>query len=197
MDKQSLNHLKNQAKKLLADIRDSREEAVARFQACFGLRAVSLMRCQHVIATESGFASWSLLRQARDVEQQLAAVMSDVPILCDNGIGTFEHWRLPLDERKAQLAEDREQLRQSADAVEKTMGWLAKNIEKRKTFNDCANSYPLKHLAEPDIGYVTNGVFIAAAIIAGYAYRILVNSPNVEFAMSTGSIRALESAHYQ
>jgi hypothetical protein len=45
-------------------------------------------------------------------------------------------------------------------------------------------------VAEQDLGYITNGVFIAAAIIAGYSYEI-TDSPNVDFGMSERSHREI------
>jgi hypothetical protein len=48
----------------------------------------------------------------------------------------------------------------------------------------------MKHIAEQDIGYVANGVFIAAAIIAGYPYELC--APNARFGMSETSFKKLQ-----
>jgi hypothetical protein len=57
--------------------------------------------------------------------------------------------------------------------------WL-RQFNKTKTLNKrSGTSYGLKHVAEEDIGYITNGVFIAAAIAEGFRVkRCSDNSPN-------------------
>jgi hypothetical protein len=79
-------------------------------------------------------------------------------------------------------------LRQSADRVAATVEWLQTHIRPIKTINLNHTSYGLKHIAEREIGYIPNGVFVAAAIIAGYRYR-RIDHPKVAFGMSERSIR--------
>ena len=62
-----------------------------------------------------------------------------------------------------------------------------------KTINLNHTRYGLKHIAEKEIGYIPNGVFDAAAIIAGYPYR-RVDQPNATFGMSERSIKEQLSA---
>jgi hypothetical protein len=53
----------------------------------------------------------------------------------------------------------------------------------------------MKHVMERHTGkYVTNGAFIAAALIAGYPHRYPERGPNMLFGMSTRSIKRLEPA---
>lgn len=66
--------------------------------------------------------------------------------------------------------------------------WLADKA-RRKTINPRYTSYGLKHLAEKEVGYITNGAFIAAAIHCGFAYRIHPDSPNPSFGISEKSLR--------
>lgn len=89
-----------------------------------------------------------------------------------------------LPELRAELAND-------GATVAKVMRWL-KRIEKRRTINNDYTSYGLKHLAEPWVGYVRNGSFIAAAMLCGFkwAHRWQDGS-NVRFAMDQRSIEAL------
>jgi hypothetical protein len=77
-----------------------------------------------------------------------------------------------------------------------------------KNFTKSSGSYSLKHLAEnyacgfPDgaqlgPGYVSNGVLIAAAVFAGFRYKVHVDeygfaSPNVIFNMSPSSLSDAE-----
>jgi hypothetical protein len=64
-----------------------------------------------------------------------------------------------------------------------------------KTINRRHSSYGLKHLAEPEIGYVTNGAFIAAAVHCGFSFETYPDSPNVCFGISEKSIKAKQRAH--
>jgi hypothetical protein len=68
--------------------------------------------------------------------------------------------------------------------------WLAQ-FPKTKAVNKYGSSYGLKHTAAPTItgtvgGYTCNGVFIAAAIAAGFRIEPTSwGSPNVRFNIST------------
>jgi hypothetical protein len=64
------------------------------------------------------------------------------------------------------------------------------NLPRRlKSFNKRGTSYGLKHIAEHDMGYCTNGVFIAAAIAEGFRVRREGRSPNAVFNISTAAWR--------
>ena len=95
-----------------------------------------------------------LTNAAADMEQVLAAA----PLLGGSG---FEP---PND-----LARNREEIRSqhSLAAFFATRIWL-NQFRKFKTFNRIGTSYALKHVAECDVGYITNGVFIAAALAEGF-----------------------------
>lgn len=120
-----------------------------------------------------------------DAEQLTAAivnVMHRVPELNNFGIVT----------KKDELFEkNRELLRQSVERVAATIDWLQKNVRPIQSINRKHDSYGLKHRAEKSVGYITNGVFVVAAIIAGYRYEIRLDSPNVVFGMSEISIGRL------
>ncbi len=50
--------------------------------------------------------------------------------------------------------------------------WITKWISPIKTINERAGSYRLKHVVEKNSGtYVSNGVFIKAALNLGYIYK--------------------------
>ena len=141
----------------------------------------SLQRAQHVVAVEA------------ELERSVAVVMAEEPLLNDFGIGLYDgHRRKPREERQRIFAKDRRDLRSNLDDVEWTVDWLAANIAPIKTINRRRSSYGLKHIAEKQSprGYITNGAFIAAAMIAGYAYTIPLGSANVHFGMSERSIKA-------
>lgn len=72
--------------------------------------------------------------------------------------------------------------------------WL-KNINKIKSINKCHDSYEVKSLAENNgVGYVTNGMFIVAAIYSGFMYSLNDNR-NVNFNFSERSINALKKGY--
>ncbi len=158
-----------------------------------GDATAGLQQVQHQVALEAGYPSWAAMLNSSDEERQLAAAMSREPHLNQNGFGPGVFAKTAR-ERDENLANWRQDLRNSAERVEAVRSWLEENIEPRRTINSSARSYGLKHLAEREIGYVTNGEFIAAAIIAGYAYRREAGeSPNATFSMSSKSITALRS----
>ena len=128
---------------------------------------------------------------SRDVIQ---AVINLVPELTDFGIGIYENGRgLDNVQKKAEFDKNQSMLLDSTESFEKAVAWL-KQVEKIKSFNTHRSSYGLKHLAEKEIGYITNGVFIAAAIHSGFKYKINPDSPNVRFNMSEKSLKNLEKA---
>lgn len=113
-------------------------------------------------------------------------VMDQVPGLNDFGIGVFYLDRLSPERAAAAMDQGRRRLLNSAEAVAKVCEWL-EGVEKFKTPR--LSSYYLKHVAEEEIGYVTNGVFIVAAILSGFPYRVSPGSPNAALGVSERSIR--------
>ena len=122
----------------------------------------------------------------------IRAVVSQLPQLTDFGVGIFQNGRgLSEVERNKKIKEEQEALIQSVEAFNKTCSWLSQ-IDKLKNINYKHSSYGLKHIAENDIGYITNGVFIAAAIHCGFEFKTEFGSPNVCFNMSEKSIKNAE-----
>lgn len=153
----------------------------------FGLQQV-----QHQAAIDAGYRSWEALLQADEPDRHLAAVMGREPQLNMFGFGPGAFART-AQERRVNFAQWRAELRTRAEHVDEIRAWLVQSIEPRRTMNRDTGSYGLKHLAENELGgYVANGELIAAAIIAGYAYRREAgDSPNALFGMSARSITAL------
>lgn len=112
-------------------------------------------------------------------------VMDQVPGLNDFGVGVCRLDRLSPERAAAAMARGQRDLLNSTEAVAKVCGWL-QGAEKVKAPR--VSSYYLKHVAEPEIGYVTNGVFIVAAILCGFSYRVSPGSPNVALGVSERSI---------
>ncbi|AEH16323.1 hypothetical protein [Shewanella baltica] len=124
--------------------------------------------------------------------EAIQAVINQVPELTDFGISIYTNGRvLDKTQKKAEFDKSQSSLLGSSESFEKTVSWL-KQVEEIKSFNLRRSSYGIKHLAERDIGYITNGVFIAAAIHSGFKYKINYDSPNVQFNMSEKSLKMLE-----
>ena len=117
----------------------------------------------------------------------IAAVMKQIPYLNEFGVGLFNGGLgLTPDERAQQLETDKQALLRSAESCTKICIWLSE-LRPAKHFR--RSSYGLKHLAEPEIGYVTNGAFIVAAVHCGFPYRVKSGSPNVDIGISEMSLR--------
>ncbi|EKE25719.1 MAG: hypothetical protein ACD_5C00055G0002 [uncultured bacterium] len=125
-------------------------------------------------------------------KSKIKFVLEEVPSLTVFGIWLFEQGRgLSRKESDLKFKNDQKALLNNTENFEKACQWLAQ-IEKIETINEKRSSYGLKHLAEKKIGYITNGVFIAAAIYCGFKYKIYRDDPNPCFAMSEKSIKQIE-----
>jgi hypothetical protein len=194
-----IDYFKKTAKALHKHVRGAESNACRRVRTVFTnyrdkpdaavASNFTLMQAQHVVAVEHGFAKWQDLAQASATELRLAITMVKFPDLNAHGVGLYPHHdRLPLAEREKFFTDERDELRRSADRVEATVQWLRKHIRAIKSINLNHTSYGLKHITEQEIGYIPNGVFIAAAIIAGYPFR-RIEKPKLAFGMSERSIK--------
>ena len=124
----------------------------------------------------------------------IQAVINWIPGLNDFGVGDFDgDSNKPASEQIELLRQRQEVLLASEEACSRVCGWLV-GLKKIKTIDRWMSSYWLKHEAEASIGYVTNGVFIAAAIHCGFPYRIRQGGPNVCFGISLRSLKARHKA---
>jgi hypothetical protein len=118
----------------------------------------------------------------------LAEVMQQHPRLNSFGIGVFDPLRKTAEQRRTELAAGREELAGGMTMVMETAAWLRENITPIKT--PTVSSYTVKHVMERATGrYVTNGEFIAAALVAGYTFKY--DQPNVLFGMSARDLRRM------
>ncbi|WP_324956729.1 hypothetical protein [Oligoflexus sp.] len=188
-----IGHFTKLAKQFRDHWKNDEENAKLRAAKCFSkCQEMSLAQAQHIIALEHEFDSWKSLTQATALQLRLAIVMKKEPLLNNFGIGVagVAHW----DDYWATLVKRRADLRASHSRIEETARWLGVFIKPIKTINTRSSSYGLKHRVEREIGYITNGVFIAAAMIAGYPYRTHDGSPNVYFGMSEQSWKPIKAA---
>jgi hypothetical protein len=121
----------------------------------------------------------------------IEAVLEKCPNLTAFGIGVFDERNLGRKEREAEFKEKREKLLTDSDGCSRAEAWLMSK-PRRETINSRRSSYGLKHVAAHDIGYVTNGAFIAAAIHCGFKFQIYYRSPNVGINISERGLRDLK-----
>jgi hypothetical protein len=116
-----------------------------------------------------------LTKAATDMKR----VLSEEPELGDFGFGVFDARKKTVEQRQAEMTQERNDIQQPSAlaAFVATRIWL-RQFNKIKTLNRTGTSYGLKHVAECDVGYITNGVFIAAAFAEGFRVARVGNSPN-------------------
>ena len=102
------------------------------------------------------------------------------PELTDFGFGTFDERRLTREQRAEKFRLDREAMFEprSIEQFQRAYEWLNQQPRTKNINQDAGTSYGLKHVAERSVGYVTNGMFIAAGIAAGFKVQRACNSPN-------------------
>lgn len=121
----------------------------------------------------------------RDLER----LLKEQPELNDFGFGVFDN-QLRGAARQAEIALNRERLIDGAEKIFEVVGWLEAYIAPIKSLNQSRTSYGMKHVVERDksIGYITNGQFIAAALLGGFDYQLpYATCPNAHFNMSEKS----------
>lgn len=101
--------------------------------------------------------------------QDLKRVLQLYPDPTKFGFGVYKGNRLSPAERREKFRKCRTEMYDSTslDGFERAREWLVR-LTKTRAITRCYTSYGLKHVAEADIGYVSNGIFIAAAISAGF-----------------------------
>lgn len=120
-------------------------------------------------------------------ETVLRSIVSVHPELTAFGFGVFKERRLSEEEKAKQPAEERNRLLEprSVDEFKRARVWL-RDKPRTKHPNRRMTSYGLKHVAEKQIGYVTNGMFIAAALAEGFKVKHYdPQGPNAWFNISS------------
>jgi hypothetical protein len=130
-----------------------------------------------------------MVARRQNTPPTLAEVMEQHPLLCSFGIDVFAPRRKTPEQRRAALVTERENLAGREAVVRETAAWLREHITPIKT--PTVSSYGMKHVMQQATGtYVTNGEFIAAALIAGYPFKYA--QPNVLFGMSARDVKRLD-----
>jgi hypothetical protein len=89
----------------------------------------------------------------------ISAVMAALPELTSQGFGVDKTWGVTFEQARAELMSPIYLHR-----FEQAKLWF-------RASRGSGNSYVLKHEAEESIGYIPNGVFIAAAMAVRYSIR--------------------------
>lgn len=110
---------------------------------------------------------------------RLKQVLAEHPQLSDFGFGRPNFKCDDFD-----MAEQRRSLRSRLGQVRAAHDYLT-GLRRTTADDDLPTSYGLKHEAEHEIGYTTNGAFIAAAIIAGVPMKKRPGSPNPLLGVTT------------
>jgi hypothetical protein len=122
----------------------------------------------------------------------LNRVLDDHPWLSTFGMGLSRTLGATVEEQKTKFDRYRQELRDALPGVARVYYWLIAEIGMIST--PTRGSYGLKHVAENAIGhYVTNGEFIAAALIAGYPMREQ-RGPNALFGVRKRDVDAAIAA---
>jgi hypothetical protein len=116
----------------------------------------------------------------------LRAILDDHPELGDFGFGVFRGRSKSPEERAAELARKRDNLlSHGRDGFERARRWLRDQPRTKLPNRRIGTSYGIKHTAEREIGYITNGQFIAAAIAEGYEIKRDGDGPNAYISISS------------
>jgi hypothetical protein len=116
-------------------------------------------------------------------------IITKYPDLNDSGLGLPKNkHKISSDEYKQELKESQKNLLESTEDFRKACQWLSSK-NKIQTINRSHSSYGLKKIAEKEIGYISNGIFIAAAIHCGFKVQEFPGSPNVCINISEKSLK--------
>jgi len=116
------------------------------------------------------------------MRSDIQTVLDEHPLLNRNGYGMY--FEKTLEDHEA----SRQAIRPEAvDAIRVVI----EPLERTKRANFRSSSYGLKHMVEPRTGYIANGEFIVAAILAGYKIKTQRDSINVFLNISTEAIALL------
>jgi hypothetical protein len=115
--------------------------------------------------------------------EQINRVIEQLPQLTDFGFGVGGGHRIrPPDEVARDFATNRGLMfkPRSLEQFERACGWWGRQRRVQR-INPGAG---LKHRAAKSIGYVTNGMFIAAACASGFRVQRISTTPNAWFNLS-------------
>ncbi|MDD3668772.1 MAG: hypothetical protein PHX68_00520 [Alphaproteobacteria bacterium] len=196
----SIIYFKKLAKNLLNDYKKQKYSATLRVgKHLKNIDNFCLMKAQHIIAKEAGFSKWNELQQAPEQYLDYSKIINSNPMITYFGFGIYPRENESQLNQEKRFQTEREKLFNEYELVLKISNWLRMNICKTKTLNRRHTSYRYKHMmeqifniTEPTHIYVSNGCFIIATILAGFAFQKCgKSSPNCYFNMSEKSWNAI------
>ena len=114
-------------------------------------------------------------------------IVDENPEITDFGFSSLEDGKkLSKMERQRLITQERTRLYNSILSIEKIYYWICNNLVVQSTINKNISSYNLKQKAELDVGYISNGAFIVAALYSGLKYRRV--GPNAYFNIKSSYI---------
>jgi hypothetical protein len=142
----------------------------------------------HEMTLKLGFLDWCD-ENARLVGCWIARAIAREPMLTDQGIGYRNTNGTRCRPTDVLFKQSRAWMPTAVRPFAASLAWLATR-GKRKTMNPRRVSYGLKHDVERAFeaaapGYVPQGVFIAAAIHAGFGWQWVPGTPNCQHAISS------------
>ncbi len=128
------------------------------------------------------------------LEAKVKLVLTGLPDLAIHGFTVVGEGIVPIIDIDKQRAIERGSLLSldSLRAIVIARGWILRYLLKDLKINRARTSYGLKHLAERQTGYLTNGQFIVAMLLEGY--QMESSGADSLFNVREGSIRRLENA---
>jgi hypothetical protein len=119
----------------------------------------------------------------------LAEILAQHPTLTAVGFESISS----ADLTQAEAIAERRELLESVERFEAACIWIRKHLPLSPRSRRYFSSYVLKQIAEREMGYLSNGVFIAAMLASGHRYlRQGAHNPNAYFPLSTRRVVALD-----
>lgn len=99
----------------------------------------------------------------------------------------------PDDTEQDEMTERRAELGRRESAFAEACAWIREHLPPTPRSRGYYSSYYLKHIAEAEIGYITNGLFIAAMIHCGHRFRQPgKGNPNAYFPLHKRKVAVLD-----
>jgi hypothetical protein len=127
------------------------------------------------------------LNDTADEITAITRAVAEFPELTAFGFGVFDERKLTPAERAEKFRLEREQMfsAHSIEEFNRVCDWLGRQARTKRINPRAGSSYGLKHAAEHEVGYSTNGMFIAAAVACGFCIQRIGDSPNAYLNIST------------
>ena len=128
----------------------------------------------------------------------IAAVLLKLPELTPNGVGLYEDFSrkyMAPETRAEMLKVEQTRLLNDVAGFDAACSWL-RPLARIAIVNKKHTTYGLKHIMErADFGYVSQGIFIAAAVHLGFVYKLDVESHGLYLNISEKALAPVAAAY--